>query len=151
MKIILILFCLVFLFSGCVTSEYYTNPQSAGYNEKVFGCLCENCNRVFHVSYADSKNYENATCCYCGHTQNLLMASRRFDYAATQQQAANNQQMVAGILQAQSTYYQQTGIAQQNAANQMANYGQQMFQNSQQRANQQGTVTNPINVKIKDY
>lgn len=51
MAVFLIIPCVAFL-AGCATTEYYTNPQSAGYSDQVWGGLCENCNRMFTYSSA---------------------------------------------------------------------------------------------------
>lgn len=146
-----LLFLLIIFLSGCATTEYYTNPQSAGYTQQGLGGLCEACNREFLFSGYQLNNQVNITCPYCGRTQNLQMAANRWTYAVQQQNNAAWGQAVLGMASGVQQAQQQQAIVQQNAANQMAAYGQQMYQNSQQRANQLGTVTNPVNVKIKDY
>lgn len=129
------------LLAGCATDySYYTNPSGAGYNQSVFGLLCENCNREFCMSAAQwNSDNQYMVCPYCGRTQDKTMARNRWVYAANQQQAYNNQAtgqallgMAAGMQQAQ----------QQAAANQ-----QQIIQNYQNNVNKQGTIFNPIYIK----
>ncbi|MHC4123958.1 MAG: hypothetical protein ACYSSI_10325 [Planctomycetota bacterium] len=87
------------LLTGCATfnEAYYTDPNSQGYNEAVLNGLCENCNRDFNFSHAQANYYENISCPYCGHTQNLRMANNRAKYEYERQQEASNAQFIMGI------------------------------------------------------
>ena len=140
------------LVSGCATYDpnYYTNPNSPGYNEPSISGLCEMCNRVFTVSRHTFDTSENVQCCYCGHVQNLKMAVNRYAYLQQQQEAQANQQMLQNLGEAFNTYNRQQAVSAQNAANQISSYGQQMYLDSRQKANQQGTYSNPIYIKKKN-
>lgn len=99
MKTSVVLFCIIILLSGCATEQYYLDPQSDGYNQQVWNCVCESCNRIFTIS---SQQYDNGipiSCCYCGHTQDPRLARNRGKYAERQQQAYNNQQNAAAVTQ----------------------------------------------------
>lgn len=137
MKPIFILICLMVLLSGCATTEYFTNPNSAGYNEAGLGGLCQNCNRQFNFSGNQLDNCENITCCYCGFVQNTRMAANRYSYEAQQQQARNTQQAVANFNQSMKE------INEKRAADE-----QRRIENFQRSINQPGSWSNPIRVKV---
>lgn len=85
--VLVLLLCLGLV--GCVTTDYYTNPNSPGYYQQTFGGLCESCGRVFAMSGAQLQSLENIQCPYCGAIQNARMASNRYTYAKQQQDAQN--------------------------------------------------------------
>jgi len=97
MKNFLPFICLAVLLSGCATTDYYTNPNSAGYYQQGLGGLCQNCNRQFAISAHQLNNVENTTCPYCGTTQNTKMASNRYTYEAQKAQTVANAQFAGGL------------------------------------------------------
>lgn len=114
-KILVISLCLLSV--GCATLDptYYTNSNSPGYREFALGGLCEKCNRVFNFTGEQFDNIENIQCPYCGHVQNLKMASNRYTYWKQQQD--------------------QIQQAQQQEANRVALYNSvQSYQQSSQRS-----------------
>ena len=137
MRNILVIICLMMLLSGCATTEYFTNPNSAGYNEAAFGGLCQNCNRVFYFSRNQYDNCESVSCCYCGCTQNLKMAASRYAYEVKQQQARNTQQAVTEFNQNLKDIYEKNAAAKQKN-----------IENFQNNINRPGSWSNPVHVKI---
>ena len=125
MKKILILFFLVFLLSGCATEAYYLNPQSAGYNQQVWNCVCEKCNRVFTISSSQYDSGAYVSCCYCGDVQDPRLARNRGRYAEEHAQPSPMGQAIMGAML--NNYMQQPSV------------------------NAPGSYTNPIHVKVKDY
>ena len=132
--------CLILFISGCATlpSDYYTNPNSAGYNESVFGAICEHCNRLLSFSAAQFNTNREMTCCYCGHPQNLQMAHNRFLYAQQQANAIANQQAAAAFGEA----WRESQQANRQRTN-------QIIQGLFDYGSRQGTRTNPYHVKVE--
>ncbi len=139
MRIIILSILLVVSLSGCATTEYFTNPNSAGYNEAGLGGLCQNCNRQFNFSGYQLDNQENVSCCYCGYVQNLRMAANRYTYEVQQQQAINTQQAIANFNQSMKE------INEKRAADE-----QRRIENFQKNINQPGSWSNPIRVKVAE-
>lgn len=81
-----ILFCA--LVTGCATTEYYTRPDSPGYQENHFSAICELCGRQFLFSKALQDSSPQAPCPYDGYVQDLQYANNRYVYA--QQEANRN-------------------------------------------------------------
>lgn len=136
MKKLINLFVMVMVVSGCATLDpsYYSNVNSPGYVEKVFSGVCEKCNRVFSFSRQQFDTIENVQCCYCGHVQNLEMASNRYEYLQQQQekekqrqQALSNQVVVNNLFQLYQQNLKQSAQRQQqydeNIGNAALNWG----------------------------
>jgi hypothetical protein len=100
MKWIIVFTIIIFLLTGCATTAYYTNPNSAGYYEQGLGGLCEKCGRQFVFSGYQLDTLENITCLYCGHAQNIQMAANRYTYEAQRQQTASNTRLFMGVTNA---------------------------------------------------
>ena len=108
MKLLLIL---VLALCGCATLDpaYYTDPNSQGYAEQVFGGLCDKCGREFSFSSHQWSNCKEVTCPYDGSHQTLSHARGRYLYAADQRQA----QAVGWFFQQQRIQIQKSAEEQQ--------------------------------------
>lgn len=113
------------------------NPQSAGYNQQVWNCVCEKCNRIFTVSSQQYDIGSPVTCCYCGQVQDPRLARNRGKYSEQQASAMNNQVLVTDYLATRKQHEQEA-----------TQYQQQVIQNY--ISNSRGKSYNPINVRIKD-
>ena len=144
MKNFLPFICLAVLLSGCATTDYYTNPNSAGYYQQGLGGLCQNCNRQFAISAHQLNNVENTTCPYCGTTQNTKMASNRYTYEAQKAQTVANAQFAGGLAKTLQNSMNTADERRRQTDQQTANSIMQGFQ-----PNRNNTTTTRTNDKIK--
>lgn len=80
-------------------TSYYTNPQSAGYNQQGLGGICEHCGRQFNLSGNQLHNLTEIKCPYCGNLSNTKNAAARWVPVKNQRDQQANQQMMLGIMQ----------------------------------------------------
>lgn len=90
MKSTLYLLIIGFLVSGCNTFEsYYTNPNKPGYTVSHFSASCKVCSRTYSFSQEQLDTHDDINCPYCGTTQNILQAHRRYTYDTKQARKEN--------------------------------------------------------------
>ena len=107
---------------------------------KVFGALCDQCERYSTFNLAQWNSSPTITCPYCGRIQDAKMASNRYTYLKQQQEAQANQQMWTNIAQS----FQK---AQQESAERRIESAKQL-QEQMKEFNKPGTAWNPIHVKV---
>lgn len=148
MKTILFIVGIAIILSGCATTDYYTNPNSAGYSQQNFGGLCQNCNRQFTISAQQLNTVENITCPYCGVAQNTKMASNRYTYEAQRTQSNANAQFVSGLAQTLKNSMDKADERRRQTDQQMTNsimQGLQPNRNNTTSTRTTGTITpNPF-------
>lgn len=143
-KLICLLIAVMFL-SGCALTGYYTDPQKAGYNQQIWNCLCEKCNRVFVISTSQYDSGAYISCPYCGQSQDPRLARNRGVYAEQQQRAANSQA------------YWQASQQQRAALQQKQNELLREMQEESRRRQEEiihpplGSQQNPIYIKEREY
>jgi len=101
MKFLLPVALLASLFiGGCsMPVSYYTNPQSAGYNQQKLGGICEHCGKQFNFSGNQLHNVPLIKCFYCGNLNNTKEAAARWVPVKNQRDQQVNQQMMLGLMQ----------------------------------------------------
>lgn len=112
-----------------MSSDYYTNPNSEGYSQAVFGALCEKCERQFNFSMEMWDNNQQIICPFCGHIQDLRMAYNRYEYLQQQQQEQNERAAYQNFIQSYQQHLQESFQKRQQIDDQMTSkildyYGQ---------------------------
>lgn len=67
--------------------EYYTNPQSEGYYEQVWGCICRRCEGMFALSAAEINENRFVSCPNCRAMNNPAQAHRDYRYMRERNQS----------------------------------------------------------------
>lgn len=95
----LLLAALLLLVTACsMPVSYYTNPNSAGYNQQKLGCICESCGRQFNISGNQLHNLPNVKCPYCGNFSNTKSSAARWVQIKKQLDHQANQAILRGII-----------------------------------------------------
>lgn len=96
---------------GCsMPTSYYTNPQSAGYNQQGLGAICPYCDRQVLISGNQLNNVSEVTCANCGQLFNTKAAAQAWVLRKPQVEQQQAAALFTGALQGVSQ-----GLEQQNA------------------------------------
>lgn len=99
----MLLMTLMFVTACSKPTSYYTSPNSAGYNQRALGAVCEHCGKTMQISGNQLQNVPQIKCPYCSHLSNTRNASARWVPVKNQRNQQANQQMILGIMQGAAT------------------------------------------------
>jgi len=87
------------LMSGCtMPTSYYTNPQSAGYNQQKLGAICPFCNQQVLISGNQLHNRTEVTCPYCSKSFNTKAAAKNWVLRKQKNQQHQTQEILTGAI-----------------------------------------------------
>jgi len=87
------------LLGGCSKpTSYYTNPNSAGYNQQSLGAICEHCGKMMKISGNQLQNVPSIKCPYCSNYSDTRTAAARWVPVKNQREQQASEQVMLGVL-----------------------------------------------------